>query len=52
MLDPLPADVLRWLAEHTGRNHGLLTNLVVGIIGAFLGGFLFSDILGFQHAEA
>ena len=31
-----------WLAERiTGRNHGLLTNLFVGIVGAFLGGFIF-----------
>ena len=30
-----------WIAEKVmGRNHGLLTNLVVGVIGAFLGGFL------------
>ena len=28
-----------WLAERiTGRNHGLLTNLIVGIVGAFIGG--------------
>jgi uncharacterized membrane protein YeaQ/YmgE (transglycosylase-associated protein family) len=41
-----------WLAEHiTGRNHGLLTNLVVGIIGAFVGGFIFSSLLGFRYAE-
>ena len=31
-----------WLAERiTGRNHGLLTNLIVGIVGAFIGGMLF-----------
>jgi len=41
-----------WLAERiTGRNHGLLTNLVVGIIGAFLGGFVFSSLLGFRYEE-
>jgi uncharacterized membrane protein YeaQ/YmgE (transglycosylase-associated protein family) len=41
-----------WLAERiTGRNHGLLTNLVVGIIGAFVGGFIFSRLLGFRYAE-
>jgi uncharacterized membrane protein YeaQ/YmgE (transglycosylase-associated protein family) len=39
-----------WLAEKiTGRDHGLFTNLVVGIIGALIGGFLFSSILGFQY---
>ena len=30
-----------WIAEKVmKRNHGLLTNLVVGIVGALLGGFL------------
>ena len=29
-----------WIAERiTSRNHGLLTNLIVGIVGAFIGGF-------------
>lgn len=42
-----------WLAEKiTGRDQGLLTNLVVGIIGAFIGGFLFSTVLGFHYAES
>jgi uncharacterized membrane protein YeaQ/YmgE (transglycosylase-associated protein family) len=41
-----------WLAERiTGRNHGLLTNLVVGIVGAFLGGLIFSSLLGFRYEE-
>jgi uncharacterized membrane protein YeaQ/YmgE (transglycosylase-associated protein family) len=41
-----------WLAEQiTGRNHGLLANLAVGIVGAFVGGFLFSTILGFRYTE-
>ena len=41
-----------WLAERiTGRSHGLLTNLFVGIIGAFLGGFIFSSLLGFRYEE-
>jgi uncharacterized membrane protein YeaQ/YmgE (transglycosylase-associated protein family) len=41
-----------WLAERiTGRNHGLLTNLIVGIVGAFVGGFFVSSLLGFQYAE-
>lgn len=41
-----------WLAERiTGRNHGLLTNLIVGVIGAFLGGFIFSSVLGFRYEE-
>ncbi|EJL23031.1 putative membrane protein [Caulobacter sp. AP07] len=30
-----------WLAEKImGRNHGLLTNLVVGLVGALIGAFL------------
>lgn len=30
-----------WIAEQvTGRNHGLVTNLVIGVIGAFLGAFI------------
>lgn len=41
-----------WLAERiTGRNHGLLTNLIVGIVGALIGGFLISSLLGFQYVE-
>ena len=41
-----------WLAERiTGRSHGLLTNLIVGIVGAFLGGFIFSSLLGFRYDE-
>lgn len=35
-----------WIAEKVmKRNHGLLTNLVVGIVGAVLGGFL-AGLLG------
>lgn len=34
-----------WIAEQVmGRRHGLITNLVVGIVGAFLGGFLASTL--------
>jgi uncharacterized membrane protein YeaQ/YmgE (transglycosylase-associated protein family) len=41
-----------WIAERiTGRNHGLLTNLIVGIVGAFIGGFLVSSLLGFRYVE-
>lgn len=36
-----------WLAEKImKRNHGLLTNLVVGIVGALIGGFLTNNLLG------
>jgi uncharacterized membrane protein YeaQ/YmgE (transglycosylase-associated protein family) len=41
-----------WLAERiTGRSHGLLTNLIVGIVGAFIGGIIFSSLLGFRYDE-
>jgi uncharacterized membrane protein YeaQ/YmgE (transglycosylase-associated protein family) len=34
-----------WIAEKVmRRNHGLLMNLVVGVVGAFLGGFLASTL--------
>ena len=38
-----------WIAEQvTGREHGLLANLVVGIVGAFLGAVLASALnIGF-----
>lgn len=39
-----------WLAEKImKRNHGLLTNLVVGLVGALLGGFL-AHALGFDYS--
>ena len=39
--------VAGWLAEKImKRNHGLLTNLAVGIVGAILGGFIASSLLG------
>jgi len=32
-----------WIAEKImGRDQGLLTNLIVGVIGAYVGAFLFS----------
>lgn len=39
--------VAGWLAEKVmGRNHGLLTNLIVGVVGALLGGFIANQLLG------
>jgi uncharacterized membrane protein YeaQ/YmgE (transglycosylase-associated protein family) len=39
-----------WIAEQVmGRNHGLLTNLIVGVVGAFLGAFIVGA-LGFGFA--
>ncbi|ADK99889.1 hypothetical protein MMB232_00513 [Brevundimonas subvibrioides] len=36
-----------WLAEKVmGRNHGLLTNLIVGVVGALLGGWIAGNLLG------
>ncbi len=36
-----------WIAEKVmHRNHGLLTNLIVGVVGAFLGSFI-ATALGF-----
>lgn len=38
-----------WIAEQVmGREHGLITNLVVGVVGAFLGAFVASALnIGF-----
>ena len=41
-----------WLAERiAGRNHGLLMNMIVGIIGSSLGGFLATRVLGLHFVE-
>jgi uncharacterized membrane protein YeaQ/YmgE (transglycosylase-associated protein family) len=41
-----------WMAERImGRDHGLLMNLVVGIIGALIGGFLTTSLLGLRYDE-
>jgi uncharacterized membrane protein YeaQ/YmgE (transglycosylase-associated protein family) len=41
-----------WLAERlTGRDHGLLKNLLVGVVGAMVGGLLFSNLLGFAYSR-
>lgn len=40
-----------WIAEQVmGRHHGLLTNLLVGIVGAVLGGWL-AGILHLQIGD-
>lgn len=42
--------VAGWIAEKaTKSDHGLLTNIIVGVIGALIGGWLFG-ILGLQIA--
>jgi uncharacterized membrane protein YeaQ/YmgE (transglycosylase-associated protein family) len=39
-----------WLAEQfTGHRHGIVKNLVVGVVGSLVGGFLFGSLLGFQY---
>ena len=39
-----------WIAEQVmGREHGLLTNLIVGVVGAFLGA-LIAGLLGIGFA--
>ncbi len=44
--------VAGWIAERLmGRDHGLITNLVVGIVGAMIGGFLTTNLLGLRYAE-
>lgn len=36
-----------WIAEQvTGRRHGLLTNLIVGLVGAVIGWFLATSVFG------
>ena len=36
-----------WLAEKImKRNHGLLTNLIVGVVGAIIGGFIANTLFG------
>ncbi|MNE59031.1 hypothetical protein D3C87_501610 [compost metagenome] len=43
--------VAGWLAEKImKRSHGLLTNLIVGVIGALIGGFLANNLLGVDAA--
>ena len=40
--------VAGWIAERvTNSNHSILTNIVVGIVGAFIGGWLFR-LIGFH----
>ena len=39
-----------WIAEQVmGREHGLITNLIVGVVGAFLGAFI-ANLLNFGFA--
>jgi len=39
-----------WIAEKlTNSRHGLLTNIIIGIIGAYIGGFL-ANVIGLKIA--
>ena len=39
-----------WIAEKVmARSHGLITNLIVGVIGSFIGAFL-AQSLGFAYS--
>lgn len=41
-----------WLAERImRRDHGLLINLIVGIVGAMIGGFFTSTLLGLRYDD-
>ena len=43
--------VAGWLAEKImKRDHGLLTNLIVGVVGALIGGLLANNLLGVDAA--
>ena len=33
----------------TGRDHGLLMNLIVGLVGAVIGRFIAMNVLGFDY---
>ena len=40
-----------WIAEKlTKGNHGLLTNIVIGVLGSFVGGWL-ANLIGLRIAE-
>jgi len=44
--------VAGWIAEHImGRSQTLLMNLVLGVAGAFLGGFLATRVLDVRYTE-
>jgi uncharacterized membrane protein YeaQ/YmgE (transglycosylase-associated protein family) len=39
-----------WIAEKVmGRNHGLITNLIVGVLGSFIGAYI-AHALGYAYA--
>jgi uncharacterized membrane protein YeaQ/YmgE (transglycosylase-associated protein family) len=44
--------VAGWIAEQvTGRDDSLIANLVIGVIGALVGGFLFGRLLGLHYDQ-
>lgn len=47
--------LIGWIASlimHTDAQQGALANIVIGIVGALLGRWLFADVLGFGSAAA
>jgi uncharacterized membrane protein YeaQ/YmgE (transglycosylase-associated protein family) len=39
-----------WIAEKvTSRDHGLIMNLIIGLIGAVIGRFIAMNVLGFTY---
>lgn len=47
--------IVGWLANRimkTGEEHGLLMDIIIGIIGAFLGRWLFADLLNIGTAAS
>lgn len=46
--------IIGWIASmimKTNEQQGLLANIVVGVVGALLGKWIFSDILGISEAQ-
>lgn len=46
--------IIGWIASmimKTNEQQGLLANIVVGVVGALLGKWIFSDILGISGAQ-
>lgn len=47
--------VIGWLASlmmHTDQQQGALLNIIIGIVGSLLGGWLFGSVLGIGGAVA
>ena len=50
-LTEISREVAGWIAEKlTGSDHGLLTNILMGVLGSFVGGWL-ANAIGLQLGE-